>query len=215
MTEAQDGVSKKTMQEPTAEQRVAEDLVRRAREQGLSLTRPDGLLNQLTKTVLETALNQELTENLGHEKNGQPDPQTGNVRNGTRAGADRRAPRPSRHVRAADRAQGADQAGRVQRPGSSPCTRGHDYPRHPRDPVWPQRFEQLRREYAGAMAAAAVPVLAIEHVFGGGSGGQTGLWADKVRSPACAAVGRRYVRLVGGRRDSRFAYTAMATLPLA
>ena len=44
----------------------------RAREQGLSLTGPDGLLKQLTKTVLETALNQELTEHLGHEKHGQP-----------------------------------------------------------------------------------------------------------------------------------------------
>jgi transposase-like protein len=50
----------------------------------VSLTGPDGLLRQLTKTVLETALNQELTEHLGHEKNGQPDPETGNVRNGSR-----------------------------------------------------------------------------------------------------------------------------------
>ena len=48
--------------------------MRRAREQGLSLTGPDGLLKQLTKTVLETALNQELTEHLGHEKHGQPAP---------------------------------------------------------------------------------------------------------------------------------------------
>jgi GrpB-like predicted nucleotidyltransferase (UPF0157 family) len=32
------------------------------------------------------------------------------------------------------------------------------------DPTWPQRFEQLRREYAEAMAAAGVPVVSIEHV---------------------------------------------------
>jgi GrpB-like predicted nucleotidyltransferase (UPF0157 family) len=32
------------------------------------------------------------------------------------------------------------------------------------DPAWPQRFSQLRREYAMAMAAAGVPVVAIEHV---------------------------------------------------
>ena len=70
--------------EPTAEQRVAEELVRRAREQGLSLTDPDGLLKQLTKSVLETALNQELTEHLGHEKHSQPAAGSGNVRNGTR-----------------------------------------------------------------------------------------------------------------------------------
>ena len=32
------------------------------------------------------------------------------------------------------------------------------------DPAWPQRFNQLRREYDRAMAAAGVPVVAIEHV---------------------------------------------------
>jgi putative transposase len=72
-------------QEPTAEELAAEEMVRRAREQGLSLTGPDGLLKQLTKTVLETALNQEMTEHLGHEKHGRPAAGSGNVRNGTRA----------------------------------------------------------------------------------------------------------------------------------
>jgi putative transposase len=84
MTATLDGVTKKTKPEPTAEERAAEEMVRLAREQGLSLTGPDGLLKQLTKTVLETALNQELTEHLGHEKHGQPAPESGNVRNGTR-----------------------------------------------------------------------------------------------------------------------------------
>jgi transposase-like protein len=78
-----DGVTKNKA-EPTAEQKVAEELVRRAREQGLSLTGPDGLLKQLTKTVLETALNQEMTEHLGHEKHGPVVSETGNVRNGSR-----------------------------------------------------------------------------------------------------------------------------------
>jgi GrpB-like predicted nucleotidyltransferase (UPF0157 family) len=32
------------------------------------------------------------------------------------------------------------------------------------DPAWPRQFEQLRQEYAAAMAAASVPVVAIEHV---------------------------------------------------
>jgi transposase-like protein len=58
--------------------------VRRAREQGLSLTGPDRLLKQLTKTVLETALNEELTEHLGHDKHGRADPESGNIRKGTR-----------------------------------------------------------------------------------------------------------------------------------
>ncbi|NYH84040.1 transposase-like protein [Actinopolymorpha cephalotaxi] len=71
--------------EETAEAEAARELVRRAREQGLSLTGPDGLLKQLTKTVLETALNEEMTEHLGHEKHGQPTGESGNIRNGTRS----------------------------------------------------------------------------------------------------------------------------------
>ena len=42
-------------------------------------------MKQLTKTVLETAQNQALTEHLGHEKNGLAAGGSGNVRNGTRA----------------------------------------------------------------------------------------------------------------------------------
>jgi transposase-like protein len=83
MTATLDDVTKKSRREPTAEERAAEEMVRRAREQGLSLTGPDGLLKQLTKAVLETALDQEMTEHLGHEKHGRP--VSGNVRNGTRA----------------------------------------------------------------------------------------------------------------------------------
>ena len=84
MTTTLDDVSTKKKQEPTAEARAAEELVRAAREQGLSLTGPDGLLKQLTKTVLETALREELTEHLGHDKHGRADPESGNIRNGTR-----------------------------------------------------------------------------------------------------------------------------------
>jgi hypothetical protein len=40
---------KKDKPEPTAGQKLAEELVARAREQGVSLTGPDGLLKQLTK----------------------------------------------------------------------------------------------------------------------------------------------------------------------
>lgn len=45
------------------------------------------------------------------------------------------------------------------------------------DPEWPVRFEQLRREYAAALAAASVAVLAIEHV---GSTSVPGLAAKPV-----------------------------------
>src|SRR3984957_21102085 len=71
--------------EQSAEQQAAVGLVRLAQEQGLSLTGPDGLLKQLTKTVLETALNEEMTEHLGYEKHDPPGAGTGDIRNGTRA----------------------------------------------------------------------------------------------------------------------------------
>ena len=60
MTATLDGVTKKRPGEESAEQQAAAELVRMAKEQGLSLTGPDGLLKQLTKTVLETALNEEM-----------------------------------------------------------------------------------------------------------------------------------------------------------
>jgi putative transposase len=80
-----DGVTKKKAVEQSAEQQAAVELVRLAQEQGLSLTGPDGLLKQLTKTVLETALNEEMTEHLGYEKHDPPGAGTGNIRNGARA----------------------------------------------------------------------------------------------------------------------------------
>lgn len=82
MTETLETMTKKP--EASAEQQAAEELVRQAREQGLSLTGPDGLLKQLTKVMIETALDQELTEHLGHEKNTPSGNQSGNVRNGSR-----------------------------------------------------------------------------------------------------------------------------------
>jgi putative transposase len=78
-----DVAAKKKQGKESAEQLAAAELVRLAREQGLSLTGPDGLLRQLNKVVLETALNEEMTEHLGHEKHGTP--VAGNVRNGSRA----------------------------------------------------------------------------------------------------------------------------------
>ena len=85
MTATLDGVAKKKDAEQSAEQQAAVELVRLAKEQGLSLTGPDGLLKQLTKTVLETALNEEMTEHLGYEKHDPAGAGTGNIRNGTRS----------------------------------------------------------------------------------------------------------------------------------
>jgi transposase-like protein len=72
--------------ELSPEQAAAAAMVAEAKKRGLELTGPDGLLRLFTKTVLETALNEEMTEHLGHEKN-QADPgrDSTNVRNGTRS----------------------------------------------------------------------------------------------------------------------------------
>ena len=69
MTTTLSDMSAKKRPEPSAEEIAAKELVRLAKEQGLSLTGPGGLLKQFTKNVLETALNEEMTEHLGHEKN--------------------------------------------------------------------------------------------------------------------------------------------------
>ena len=50
------------------QQQLAEQLLAQAKEQGVELVGPDGLLNQLTKNVLETALEAEMSEHLGYEK---------------------------------------------------------------------------------------------------------------------------------------------------
>ena len=46
------------------------ELVRQARAQGVALTGPGGLLKALTKTVIETALEEEMAEHLGYDKIG-------------------------------------------------------------------------------------------------------------------------------------------------
>jgi len=71
--------------EPSAEEAAAKELVRLAREAGLSLTGPDGLLKTFTKSALEAALNAEMTEHLRYQKNQAPQGRDStNVRNGTR-----------------------------------------------------------------------------------------------------------------------------------
>ena len=80
-----DDVTKTITTEPTAEAVAAKEWVRLAREQGLALDGPDGLLGQFTKSFLETALNEEMTGHLGHEKHRAPeDRDDTNVRNASR-----------------------------------------------------------------------------------------------------------------------------------
>ncbi|SHN15304.1 transposase, partial [Actinacidiphila paucisporea] len=60
-------------------------LVDRARAGGLQLTGEGGLLQQLTKRVLESALEGEITDRLGYEKHDPAGAGSGNSRNGVRA----------------------------------------------------------------------------------------------------------------------------------
>jgi transposase-like protein len=59
--------------------------LQRAQEQNIELVGPGGLLNQLTKNVLETALDAEMVEHLGYEKHDPAGHNSGNSRNATRA----------------------------------------------------------------------------------------------------------------------------------
>jgi transposase-like protein len=77
---------RKTETELSPEQAAAAAMVAEARQRGLELTGPHGLLKLFTKNVLEAALNEELTEHLGHAKNrAEPDRDSTNIRNGSRS----------------------------------------------------------------------------------------------------------------------------------
>jgi len=75
--------------EPVAEDAVDEQLVRqlgqRARAEGLQLTGEGGLLQRLTKMVVESALDGEMEDHLGYAKHELAGRDGGNSRNGTRA----------------------------------------------------------------------------------------------------------------------------------
>jgi putative transposase len=69
----------------TVEQKLIDQLVEQARSKGLQLTGEGGLLQQLTKTVLESALEGEITDHLGYGKHDPAGKDGGNSRNGTRS----------------------------------------------------------------------------------------------------------------------------------
>src|SRR5690242_12970386 len=63
---------------------LVDQLVEQARTAGLQLTGEGGLLAQLTKRVLESALEGEITDHLGYDKGDPAGKNGGNSRNGTR-----------------------------------------------------------------------------------------------------------------------------------
>ena len=60
-------------------QQLAEQLLAQAKAQGVDLVGPNGLLDQLTKNVLETALEAEMSEHLGYDKHEWPGGPAGTV----------------------------------------------------------------------------------------------------------------------------------------
>jgi putative transposase len=75
--------------EPMAAQidqrQLAEELVAQARADGVQLVGEGGLLTGLTKSVLETALDAEMSEHVGYDKHDRAGRNGGNSRNGYRA----------------------------------------------------------------------------------------------------------------------------------
>uniref|UniRef100_UPI0003AD16BE IS256 family transposase n=1 Tax=Actinomadura welshii TaxID=3103817 RepID=UPI0003AD16BE len=63
--------------------RLAAELVERARAEGVSLVGPDGLLAGVTRTVLQAALEAEMSDHLGYDRGERPAEPTGNHRNGS------------------------------------------------------------------------------------------------------------------------------------
>jgi transposase-like protein len=67
------------------DEQLISQLVDRSRARGLQLTGEGGVLQQLTKRFLESALDGEITDHLGYGKHDPAGRGTGNSRNGTRA----------------------------------------------------------------------------------------------------------------------------------
>lgn len=64
---------------------VIRQMVLAAKDAGMDLTGPGGLLKQLTKVVIETALDEEMSEHLGYDKHDPAGRGSGNSRNGMRS----------------------------------------------------------------------------------------------------------------------------------
>ena len=85
MTEVTSNGSQEPAALSAADERVLRELTERARAGGLRLTGAGGLLGKLSKMVLEGALEGELDDHLGYEKNDPAGRDGGNSRNGYRA----------------------------------------------------------------------------------------------------------------------------------
>ncbi len=82
MTTSDELVAVEPSERPSIDPELVEQLLEQAGE-GVELLGPDGLLTELTKSVLERALAAELTDHLGYEAHDPAGRGSGNSRNGT------------------------------------------------------------------------------------------------------------------------------------
>src|SRR5438128_2219613 len=85
VTEVEPGEPSEAASAKSVDDQLIDELVGRAQAEGLQLTGEGGLLQQLTKRLLESALEGEITDHLGYDKHDPAGKNGGNSRNGTRA----------------------------------------------------------------------------------------------------------------------------------
>ncbi|MHC3462913.1 IS256 family transposase [Streptomyces flavovirens] len=84
VTEAESVKAAEPQPAKKVDDQLIDELVGRAQAEGLQLTGEGGLLQQLTKRLLESALEGEITDHLGYDKHDPAGKNGGNSRNGTR-----------------------------------------------------------------------------------------------------------------------------------
>ncbi len=85
VTEAESVEPSEVVPAKSVDDRLIDELVGRAQAEGLQLTGEGGLLQQLTKRLLESALEGGITDHLGYDKHDAAGKNSGNSRNGKRS----------------------------------------------------------------------------------------------------------------------------------
>ncbi len=84
VSESEGAESTSAVSAKAVDDQLIDELVHRAQAEGLQLTDEGGLLQQLTKRLLESALEGEITDHLGYDKHDPAGKNGGNSRNGKR-----------------------------------------------------------------------------------------------------------------------------------
>src|SRR5690349_1910456 len=85
VSESEGGESTSAVSAKAVDDQLIDELVHRAQAEGLQLTGKGGLLQQMTKRLLESALEGEITGHRGYDKHDPAGKYGGNSRNGKRS----------------------------------------------------------------------------------------------------------------------------------